>query len=141
MDVDRIEKRLNKIKHLKPDFDFRFGDKIDFEKIECKLNIKFPEKVKTFYKYNNGLKTYNPDFEIIELNKLHIKNYLIHFATFDNENFIYFDTKELNRANEWTIIEKNKNYALTLTISSFWSNKIWHWINNRTIIWKDKYWE
>ena len=97
--------------------------------------------MKKFYSFTNGLKTTNPNFEIIELNKLKKEKALVHFATFDNNKKIYFETEKWNNANEWNIIEKETNYELTKTISSFWSNKIWHWIENKKRIWENEFWK
>ena len=88
----------------------------------------------------NGLKTFNPDFEIIDLNSWKLRDKFIHFATFDKTHKIVFDTRKLNSANEWTILNEKNNYEITLTISSFWSNKIWHWLKQRHKIWTDNWW-
>jgi hypothetical protein len=83
----------------------------------------------------------NPNFEIIKLNELKVENSLVHFATFDNNKQICFEIENLNEAQEWNIIEKETKYKLTLTISSFWSNKIWKWLENEKKIWKDAFWK
>jgi|TARA_B110000908_G_C9874126_1_gene279652 cell wall assembly regulator SMI1 len=144
MEIEKIGIRLEKIKKLNSNFEYSFGEKIssnNIEFIENKLNLTFPEKVKKFYSFTNGLKTTNPNFEIIELNKLKKEKALVHFATFDNNKKIYFETEKWNNANEWNIIEKETNYELTKTISSFWSNKIWHWIENKKRIWENEFWK
>jgi hypothetical protein len=143
MKIDTFAIRLDKLHKANPDFEYNFGEKLDsneFEVIEKKLNLIFPEKIKEFYLFTNALKTYNPTFEIIELNELKIERSLVHFATFDNVHQICFMVQKLNKANEWTIIEMKTKYELTLTISSFWSNKIWHWLENNDKIWADKFW-
>ncbi len=95
-----------------------------------------------FYSSINGLKTSNPDFEILPIEKWNsAESDLIHFATFDKDLKAYFDTKELNQADSWSIINPKDNYVLTLTMSSFWSNKIWHWIEKKREIWKDEFWK
>lgn len=144
MEIEKFERRLERLKESKVVFDYEFGQKLnstDFEIFEKKMNLVFPDKIKKFYIFNNGLKTMNPSFEIIELSNLKNENSLIHFATFDNNKDICFMVEKLNHANEWTIIEKESKYELTLTISSFWSNKIWHWLEKKNEIWRDKFWE
>ena len=122
-------------------FEYKLGNKLnldDFEIIEKKLNLIFPEKIKSFYMVVNELKTLNPDFEIIKLNELKNEDSLIHFATFDKTKQICFMTEKLNNANEWTIIEKESKYEVTLTISSLWSNKIWYWLEKKKNIWEKR---
>ena len=77
---------------------------------------------------------------MIELNLWKVDSGLIHFATFDNLHKVYFKITECNQAGEWTILTTNDNYEITLTISSFWSNKIWHWIEQDKKIWVDNWW-
>jgi hypothetical protein len=144
MEIEKFRMRLEKLNKSNPNFEYKFGEKLnsnDFDFIEKKLNINFPEKIKEFYQFTNGLKTLNPNFEIIELDKLTSKNSLIHFATFDKTKKICFMTEKLNNAKEWTIIEKESKYELTLTISSFWSNKIWHWLEKKNKIWENEFWK
>jgi len=64
----------------------------------------------------------------------------MHFATFDNNIKIHFDIKTLNNANEWSILNKKSDYEITKTISSFWSNKIWQWLEKEKKIWDDDWW-
>lgn len=144
MEIEKFKMRLERLKKSNVAFDYEFGENLnpnEFEIIEKKMNLVFPEKIKTFYNFNNGLKTLNPNFEIIELSKLKKENSLIHFATFDNNKQICFMVEKLNHANEWTILEKENKYELTKTISSFWSNKIWHWLENKNKIWSDQFWK
>ena len=144
MQLDNFTKRLDKMKTKNPLFNFRLGNPIslsDCTEIENKLHIEIPEKVKEFYQTTNGLITSNPDFEIIEIDSWKIENESIHFATFNKINKVFFEISKLNNANEWIIINKENGYEITLSISSFWSNKIWHWIENKKMIWADNWWE
>jgi len=144
MQLDNFIKRLDKMKTKDPLFNFRLGNPIslsDCTKIENKLHIKIPKKVKNFYQTTNGLITSNPDFDIIKIDSWEIENKSIHFATFNKINKVFFEISKLNNANEWTIINKENGYEITLTISSFWSNKIWHWIENKKMIWEDNWWK
>ena len=144
MEIEKFKTRLEKLKKSNVAFDYEFGENLnpnEFENIEKKMNLVLPAKIKIFYNFNNGLKTFNPNFEIIELSKLKNENSLIHFATFDNNKQICFMVEKLNHANEWTIIEKEYKYELTKTISSFWSIKIWHWLEKKNKIWSDQFWK
>ena len=143
MQLNNFINRLDKIHQSNNAFEYKLGKLIQVSDImdtEMRLKIVIPNRIKSFYLIANGLKTINPCFELIELNSWIVDNGLIHFATFDNSNKIYFDIKHLNQANEWTILNKDSNYEITLTISSFWSNKIWHWIEQKKKIWSDNWW-
>ena len=142
MQIENFIQRLDKFGRTNDSFEYSLGKQVDnssFETVEKKLNVKIPDKIKAFYFVANGLKTENPNFEIVELNSWTVENGLIHFATFDSSNKVYF-VVEINQANEWTILNKEKEYEITLTISSFWSNKIWHWIEQNKRIWEDNWW-
>ncbi|MFZ4740084.1 MAG: hypothetical protein ACOYLE_02850 [Bacteroidales bacterium] len=143
MHIDNFIKRLEKTRLSKEKFDFKLGKGLllnDFIAIEKNLNITIPDRIKDFYLVANGLKTKNPDFEILEIDSWVIDSGLIYFATFDTLNKVYFDISKLNQADEWTILTAKDNYVMTLTISSFWSNKIWHWIEQEKMIWVDNWW-
>lgn len=138
MNLEQFINRLNKTQQSKEGFDFKLGKILhlnDFLRIENELKITIPEKIKDFYLVANGLKTVNPDFELIELDDWKIDSGLIHFASFDTLNKVYFKISEINQAGEWTIFNYKDKYEITLTISSFWSNKIWHWIGQNKKIW------
>jgi hypothetical protein len=144
MQIEHFIRRLERLSALNSIFRYNLGSPLiinDFKRIEKKLNINIPNKIKDFYLIANGLITMNPSLEIIELDKWILDSGLIHFATFNEAINIYFKTSELNDAQEWTIFNKNDNYDITLTINSFWSNKIWHWLEQKHIIWKDQFWE
>ena len=143
MNLDDFIKQLEITKSSIDGFDFCLGEKLEFENFsafEKKNEIIIPSKIKDFMLVANGLKTFNPDFEIIDLNFWELNDKFIHFATFDKIHNVAFNTNKLNSANEWTILNLTNNYELTVSISSFWSNKIWHWIKQRHEIWAGKWW-
>jgi len=74
------------------------------------------------------------------IDRLTIKNELIHFATFDANIKVCFKIDKLNTANECTIIEMVSGFEITKTISRFWSNKIWLWLEKNDKIWADNWW-
>ena len=143
MKLDDFVKKLERNKSSNSQFDFLIGDKISdaeiqtFEKVN---NLKIPSKITNFIKVANGLKIENPNFELIDLKNWMIEDKKIHFATFDRIHKISFDINMLNSAQEWTILNHRTDYQITLTISSFCSNKIWHWINYSKKIWEDNWW-
>jgi len=144
MQIEVFKKRLEKLSLSKPIFKFQFVEKAvksDLVKTQVSLGVQFPEKLSTFFHFLNGLKTENPSLMLIPLSELQLKENRIHFATFDNTVQICLNTEKLNRANEWTIINNETDFVLTLSISSFWSNKIWHWLEGGKMIWSENWWE
>ncbi len=143
MQIDHFLERLDKIRLAQNGFDYKLGKALqldDFVNIEKKHDIKIPGKIKDFYLVANGLKTLNPDFKLIELDSWIVKGGLIHFATFDNLVEIYFAISKPNDAKEWTIINKDNNYVIAKTITNLWSDKIWHWLEQKYEIWEDNWW-
>ena len=111
----------------------------EIEKAQERLGVRFPSQLKQFYQTINGLHVNNPLLDILCLNDLEIdKSGRIHFATFDKNHRIGFNTAELNAAEQWDIINMETEFKLTLTVASFWSNKIWGWIDRRRPVWQDE---
>ena len=139
MHIEDFIRRLDRISSVDKNFSY-FVDKnisLDIiEKTEMKLKINIPEKIKLFYLFLNNLKTKNPDFEIIDIENWTLENGFIDFAIFNSIGIVSFDTRKLNDAKEWNIVNRTVDYELTMTISSFWSNKIWKWLEHRRPIWK-----
>lgn len=145
MNIIDFEKGLLKLKNQKDDFEYKMFSKIDssdFENFERESALLVPKKIKEFYMTINGFETENPSFKMVSLQDWNVnENGLLRFATFNDCEAIVFDTNKLNSAGQWTIIHRESGYEITLSMSSFWSNKIWHWIRNRKEIWKENYWK
>jgi len=140
MKLEDFLKNLEKNKNTNSRFDFLIGNKIsdvDIYTFEKENNLKIPTKIVDFTQVVNGLKTENPSFELIDFKDWIVIDQKIHFATFDKNHKVVFDISTLNSAEEWTILNYNTGYEITLSISSFWSNKIWHWIKYSKKIWGD----
>jgi len=143
MNIENFISRLDKTRQTQIGFDYILGKTLsieDFVNIEKRLSVEIPKRIKDFYRVANGLKTVNPIFELIELDNWKLESGFIHFATFNQTSNVYFDITKLNNAQEWTILNKDTKYEITLTISSFWSNKFWHWIEQKKHIWADNWW-
>jgi hypothetical protein len=48
---------------------------------------------------------------------------------------IAFDTTEPNAADQWFITGVSENHQITFTMASFWSSKIWGWLEHGRTIW------
>lgn len=144
MQIETFTKRLDRLTNSNSEFKYYLGDILnesDFIQIEKKLGIIIHQKVKDFFKVANGLTTTSPVFEIIDLRNLKVENKLIHFATFNGTIPVCFRIDKLNDGDDWTILVKETEFEITKTISSFWSNKIWKWLEQKNIIWEEKWWE
>jgi hypothetical protein len=109
-------------------------------KTEQRLGVSFPAQVESFYKYYNGLRVDDPQLEILPIERLTfaLPNRL-HFATVDNNRHLFFDVSAMNAADQWTVVTAD-DFQVTLTMASFWSIRMWTWIEKRRPIWVEP-WE
>ena len=132
--IQRLE-RLSRERQLK----FSVGDGASVEEIahtEHRLGLKFPEQVKLFYRSLNGLVVEEPSLRIVELKGLEfVSPAMLHFARFDGRHRMFFNVSGINDAGQWDILAED-GYRITMTMASFWSNKIWAWIENGRAVWK-----
>lgn len=143
MRVEEVALRLNKLSKNRS-LTYSLADPASAERIrqaEQLLGVSFPAQVRLFYCHFNGLKVHEPHLEVLPLERLRyaVPNYL-HFATFNGDQHVHFDVSHTNEAEQWNIVASN-GYQVTLTMASFWSNKIFAWIERRRPIWKDEFWK
>jgi hypothetical protein len=111
----------------------------DILKAEQKLDVSFPTQIKLFYESCNGLRVEDPRLEILPLEQLHfVTPDKLNFATINGKHELYFDTSQINEAEQWDIVNR-EDYLVTKTMASFWSNRIWAWIKTRREIWKAEF--
>jgi hypothetical protein len=104
--------------------------------VEKKIGVKFPEQVKWFFQACNGLRVIEPAISVMPLSDLKIgQNSTIEFAVFDNQHILRFDAARINEAGKWSIVNSETGFVVTKTMASFWSNKIFAWLDNRRTIW------
>lgn len=97
------------------------ASEVDVSQAEENLDVSFPEQVALFYRNFNGLRVENPPLEVLPIERLDFAfPNLLHFATFDGENRLYFDTAQTNAAEQWNIVTED-GFCVTLTMASFWS--------------------
>lgn len=110
------------------------------EDIEVKIKTKFPDPVKWFYQSCNGFEIVDPPLRVKSLSELTIDlRSRIEFAIFDEKHILCFDTTCINEAGQWNIVNSETGYLVTKTMPSFWSNKIFAWIDSRRTIWQAEY--
>jgi len=105
---------------------------------ERRLGISFPAQVELFYRSFNGLQVDDPPLEVLPVEHLNFASNRLHFATLDGSHPLYFDVSRTNEAEQWDIVSADE-YQVTLSMASFWSNKIWVWVEKRRAIWQE--WE
>lgn len=140
MNIEHLIGNLEK-RRLKNKLTYSVGKPASEKQInysEEKLGVLFPYQIRMFYGHYNGLYVYEPAIEIFEIEKLKRMNNLINFCNIDEYISICFDCNELNQAEQWNIVNCDNGFVITLTFSSFWSNKIWAWIDKKRKIWMDQ---
>lgn len=104
---------------------------------ERRLGISFPAQVELFYRSFNGLRVDDPQLEVLPVERLNFASPdRLHFATLDGGRPLYFDVSRTNEAEQWDIVAAD-DYRVTLSMASFWSNKIWAWVERRRAIWQE----
>lgn len=137
MKLNDLKKYFERLK-VEYSISYEFGSSNcldDISKTEEKFDLVFPLQIKEFYINYDGMYVKDPAFEVYPLDKLRkIKDYLI-FAKFNNEFEVAFDISRINRADQWNIVNIENGFCVTLTMASFWSNKIPAWIIRERKIW------
>ena len=104
---------------------------------EQRLGVSFPAQVRLFYRSFNGLRVDDPPLEVLSIERLNFAYpNRLHFATLDGSRPLYFDVSHTNEAEQWDIVSAD-DYRVTLSMASFWSNKIWAWVEKRRAIWRE----
>ncbi len=143
MNIDHLIGNFEK-RRVKKNLVYKIGEPASenqIKNVEAKLEVLFPDQLRMFYSHYNGLKVEEPPLEIFNVEKLVKINNLIHFSNINKDIKICFDCKELNQAKQWNIINYDDGYRITLTFASFWSNKIWAWIDKKREIWAEEIYE
>lgn len=104
---------------------------------EQRFGVAFPAQTRLFYQHYNGLEVAAPSLTVLPLEQMSFlaPGYL-HIATIDHQHHLYFDTTALNPAEQWDIVTVPAGFVVTRTMASFWSNKIWAWIDKGRAIWQ-----
>jgi hypothetical protein len=96
-----------------------------------------PEQVRLFYSHFNGLSVESPALTIERIEDLRKDNEgRIPFCRLGQEIILSFDATKFNEAGQWTIQNHDTSYIVTLTMASFWSNKIFGWLDRERHIWE-----
>lgn len=109
-------------------------------KVDYVKNLIFPDKVNSFFMNINYLNISMPrNFEIMPSISFELINErYLWFSTINKSKQICFDTKCLNSAKEWDIVNLENKFVITKTISSYMTNKIWAWVDRGRNIWDEE---
>jgi len=103
---------------------------------EHKLGLSFPAQVGLFYRSYNGLRVEEPHLEVFPVERLTLfMPNRLHFATLNGSEHLYFDVSRINEAEQWDIVAAD-GFRVTLTMASFWSTRMWSWIEKKRPIWQ-----
>jgi len=111
----------------------------EISEAELRLGVTFPDQVKWFYRACNGLKTFEPALKVLPLAELKIDpESQIEFAVIDNLHALCFDASHVNETGQWDIVNPESSFLVTKTMASFWSNKIFAWLDKHRTIWQEE---
>ncbi len=106
------------------------------EQVQQHLGVALPPQVERFYRHYDGLSVREPPLKVYPLEMLaFVRPGRLRFATLDGRHDLCFDVSRVNEAGQWDIIVDATGYRVTMTMASFWSNKLWAWIDQRRAIW------
>lgn len=96
-----------------------------------------PDQVRLFYSHVNGFSVEAPALKIERIENLRKdKEGTIPFCRLGQDIILSFDANEINEAGQWTIQNHETSHVVTLTMASFWSNKIFGWLDRERRIWE-----
>jgi cell wall assembly regulator SMI1 len=108
-----------------------------FRETETRLGVKFPEQVESFWMAFDGLEVDIPPLKILPLSEMKREGELVVFCICDRTIRIAFHVGAANEAGQWSILNAETGYCITLTIASFWSIHMWSWIVKQRPMWND----
>ena len=117
---------------------YRLGPGADQAKIlgaQARLGLEFPEPVIELWSALNGLEVQDPPFQILPLDAMTLDRGYLVFCMCNRSVRLGFDTRTINEAGQWNIVNVDSGYRLTLTIGSFWSMHMWTWVVKWRPIW------
>lgn len=110
----------------------------EVDDVSTKLEIFFPQKVLNFYSTYNGLSVNKMEFRLHPLRDLNfVTSTLVHFCSI-GEVQLCFETKDINCAEQWDIVEAETGYIVTHTMASFLTMQMWKWLRHSREFWKEE---
>ncbi|NOK11448.1 SMI1/KNR4 family protein [Corallococcus exercitus] len=107
---------------------------------EQRLGVTFPVSVRRFYAAHDGLRVEAPSLVIRPLEELVLApGGRLPFADFDFQHTVAFAMGAVNAAGEWDLVNAETGFQVTLTMASFWSNKVFAWVMRQRRIWAEEH--
>ncbi|MFP2958324.1 hypothetical protein ACLEPN_10910 [Myxococcus sp. 1LA] len=103
-----------------------------------RLGGPLPFQVELFLRAHDGLIVREPALSILPCAEWTHVGCFMHFATVDGQHRLGFDTGRRNDADQWDIVHVDTGERVTLTMASFWSNKVFAWLDKRRPIWEPR---
>ncbi len=103
-----------------------------------RLGGPLPWQVELFWAAHDGLVIQEPALCVLSCDRWAQALGFVHFATIDGQHRLGFDTRSRNVADEWNIVHIDTGFLVTLTMASFWSNKVLAWVDTRRCIWAER---
>ena len=136
----RLEQLSSRFSNLSKNRELKYslGSPASDEEIvrrEQEWGLSFPAQVRSFYRSYNGLRVEEPHIEVLPVERLSLSMPdRLHFATLNGREHLYFDVSHINEAEQWDIVATD-DFRVTLTMASFWSIRMWSWIEKKRPIW------
>ena len=112
------------------------ADRASLAEAEHRLGQPLPAQLRLFYEHLNGLEIHEPPLIILPIEQLERGPHgCVHFATVDRQHRLVLDLRGLNAAGQWSVVAEESEHLVTLTLASFWSNKVFAWLDARREIW------
>ncbi|GMU10147.1 SMI1/KNR4 family protein [Corallococcus caeni] len=111
----------------------------DLDACERRLGVTFPANVRRFYEAHDGLRVEAPSLVIRPLEELVLApGGRVSFADFDFQHTVAFAVDAVNAAGEWDLVNAETGFQVTLTMASFWSNKVFAWVIRQRRVWAEE---
>ena len=138
MHLDQIARRFGSLAHQGLIYRLAPGAALGIlQEAEVRLNVKFPDQVIAFWSAFDGIEVDDPPLKILSVREMKRVGDLIVFGVCDTTVRIAFDVSATNKAGQWSILNAETGYSITLTMASFWSVHIWSWIVKHRPFWSD----
>jgi hypothetical protein len=138
MHLDHLSRRFEKLAREGLEYGIAPGASgIAIDASESRLGATFPAQVRLFFEHCDGIEVPEPAFKLYSLAELERNGALLDFCLCDHVHRLAFDTREINEAGQWFIVNPVTGYRVTYTMASFWSIQMWSWIEKRRPIWDD----
>ena len=138
MHLDHIQRRFEKLGQQ--GLEYRIAPAASTEAIDAaehRLGVTFPEQVRRFYSAFDGIEVLDPPFKLYALEEMAREGSLLEFCLCDHVHRLAFETGQINHAGQWFIVNAETGYRITFTMASFWSIRMWSWIELGRPIWYD----